>query len=73
MEWEKGIYQGDAMVLIGRYEGADFFWFSGIIDEVGLWDRALSEQEINQVKEDGLAVESAEKLATTWGTIKRCL
>lgn len=70
MEWTKGIYQGDARVQIGKYEGADFFWFSGIIDEALLWDRALSEQEINQVKESGLAVKLVDKLATTWGTIK---
>jgi len=70
MEWTKGIYQGDAKVQIGKYEGADFFQFWGIIDEVMLWDRALSEQEINQVMMSGLAVKLVDKLATTWGTIK---
>ena len=68
MEWTKGIYQGDAKVQIGKYEGADFFQFWGIIDEVMLWDRALSEQEINQVMTSGLAVKPVDKLATTCTT-----
>ncbi len=47
--------------------------FAGIIDEVRLWNRALSEDEINEFMEQGvdaLAVEAAGKLSTTWGYLK---
>lgn len=48
--------------------------FAGIIDDVRLWDRALSEKEINTYKEQGaeaLAVDPRGKLPTAWGQIKR--
>ncbi len=47
--------------------------FAGIIDEVRLWNRALSEDEINtfmEQGEDALAVEAAGKLSITWGYLK---
>ena len=47
--------------------------FAGIIDEVRLWNRALSEDEINTFMErgvDALAVEAAGKLSTTWSRLK---
>ena len=47
--------------------------FAGIIDEVRLWNRALSEDEINTFMEQGvdaLAVEATGKLSTTWGRLK---
>ncbi|MCY4568851.1 MAG: LamG domain-containing protein, partial [Candidatus Poribacteria bacterium] len=47
--------------------------FAGIIDEVRLWNRALSEDEINTFMEQGvdaLAVEAAGKLSTTWSRLK---
>lgn len=46
-------------------------FFKGIIDEVMIFDRALSEDEILQLATQGLAVEPLNKLATTWGKIKR--
>ena len=46
-------------------------YFKGIIDEVMIFDRALSEDEILKLAEQGLAVEALNKLATTWGRIKR--
>lgn len=49
--------------------------FAGIIDEVRLWNRALSEKDINTFKDRGakeaLAVTSAGKLSTTWGYLKK--
>jgi hypothetical protein len=49
--------------------------FAGIIDEVRLWNRALSEKDINTFKDQGakgaLAVTSSGKLLTTWGYLKR--
>lgn len=46
--------------------------FSGIIDEVRVYNRALSEDEVKQnMKAEGLAVaSSANKLALTWGAVK---
>ena len=47
--------------------------FSGIIDEVRLWNRALSEEEINTFMDQGveaLDVEAIGKLSTTWGRLK---
>ncbi len=46
-------------------------YFKGIIDEVMIFDRALSEDEILKLAEQGLAVEALNKLTTTWGKIKR--
>jgi hypothetical protein len=49
--------------------------FAGLIDEVRLWNRALSENEINTFKdrdaEGFLAVTASGKLSTTWGSLKR--
>lgn len=47
--------------------------FAGIIDEVRLWNRALSEDEIKTFMDQGvdaLDVEAAGKLSTTWGRLK---
>jgi hypothetical protein len=45
--------------------------FTGIIDEVVIFDRALSDGEIQQVMNgEFMAVESEGKLAVTWGEIK---
>ena len=46
-------------------------WFDGLIDEVAVYNRALSEDEISQnFAADGLAVQPTNKLALTWGEIK---
>jgi hypothetical protein len=56
----------------GRLGRAD--WFHGIIDEVGIYDRALSDKEVekNYNAEKGLILDvtSAGKLSLTWGQIK---
>ena len=47
--------------------------FAGIIDEVRLWNRALSEDDINAFKElnaQSTAVDPLGKLSTTWGSLK---
>jgi len=46
---------------------------NGIIDEVAVYNRALTEDEINQDKDNGVmsaAVSPAGKLVTTWASIK---
>ena len=46
--------------------------FNGIIDEVMVWDRALSEDDIKRSMEDLTAfpVDPADKVATTWASVK---
>ena len=46
-------------------------YFKGIIDEVMIFDRTLSADEIKMLAATGLPVESKGKLAVTWGTLKR--
>ena len=46
-------------------------YFEGLIDEVGIYNRVLTENEIaKNFNSQGLAVHSQEKLTTTWGNIK---
>jgi len=46
-------------------------YFSGVIDEVRVYDRALNQNEVKQnMSAEGLAVERLDKLAVTWGDIK---
>ena len=48
-------------------------WFNGMIDEVCIWNKALSPEELQQSMAGTLvnaAVSREGKLATTWGQIK---
>jgi hypothetical protein len=49
-------------------------WFTGLVDEVAIFDVALTESDITKIMIDGLktsaAISSAGKLANTWGQIK---
>ena len=46
-------------------------WFGGMMDELLIYDRALAEEDILELAINGpTAVESGDKLATTWGDIK---
>ena len=60
-------------VLVGKtHEGQREFL--GLIDEVRIWNRALSEDEIRAEMDTGhvglTPVDAREKLATTWGSLK---
>lgn len=44
---------------------------NGSIDEVGLWRRALTQDEIKTAMRDIFAVSPKDKASTTWGDIKR--
>jgi len=58
---------------VGQDCDRENYIFEGIIDEVRLWNRALSEEEINTFMDQGveaLAVEAAGKISTTWGRLK---
>ncbi len=58
---------------IGCAKGKPEYAFEGgSIDEVAIWSRALSETEIRAVMRGSLfAVSPKDKVATTWGNIKR--
>lgn len=45
--------------------------FTGIIDEVAIYSRVLSDAEIQQAMESILAVDSQGKLTTLWGSLKK--
>lgn len=62
----------DGSVMVGaRHPGSEFF--SGIIDEVALYNRILSSDEIKRDMEavGGAAVSPSDKLASSWGRIKK--
>ena len=65
----------DQDLRIGCAEGKPKYAFeNGSIDEVAIWSRALSETEIRSVMRGTLfAVSPKDKVATTWGNIKRRL
>lgn len=64
-------------VVIGTAGGGNIRYFLGMIDEVRIWNRALSEAEVNEQMNKGhfelFPVDPKQKLATTWATLKRKL
>lgn len=67
-----GYGTGEGVFHIGRHFNR---YTAGIIDEVVLFNTALSEADLQTVMNDGLAaltaVEAEGKIATTWGSIKK--
>lgn len=63
----------DSELHIGCAVGHPRYTFrNGSIDEVGLWRRALTDNEIKMaMQQDIFAVSPKDKTATTWGDIKR--
>jgi len=59
-------------VYIGSRNGSERF-LKGVVDEVRIYDRALSESEIRKDMETlgGLSVSPSKKLATLWGEVRR--
>jgi hypothetical protein len=58
-----------APLEIGRYR-AERYW-DGILDELRLWQKALSEEEVTMAMEGNiLSVEASGKLPIAWGLIK---
>ena len=62
----------DARFTIGQVRVPNWpIWFDGLIDEVAVYNRAISEDEISRnFAENGLAVQPTDKLPQTWGAIK---
>ena len=60
--------------FIGGCDIGDYF-MTGTLDDIVVFNRALSEKEINQLMKDGLktslAVGAKEKLVTVWGKLKQ--
>lgn len=69
---DDGYGTAEGVFHIGRHFDR---YTNGIIDEVALYNVALTEADINSIMADGLVnvtnVEAQGKLATTWGTIKK--
>ncbi|MFC1717689.1 LamG domain-containing protein [Candidatus Poribacteria bacterium] len=64
--------QNDSPLWIGELDSARGFIYIGLMDELGIWNRALSEEEIKLTMEGiVMAVEPQSKLTTTWGDMKR--
>ena len=57
--------------MIGSW-GATGQKFNGLIDEVQIWDRALSAKDINASMDEvaTASVEPIDKLETSWGKLK---
>ena len=74
----KPIVSGDTFVPFtepvylgaGNNRGVAEDFFYGIIDEVRIYNRPLTYDEVRQNFEIGLAVEPAQKLPTVWGALK---
>jgi len=54
----------------GGTEGNDMF-FDGLIDEVVIYNRGLTIDEIAELMDGVVAVEPAGKIAKVWGKIKK--
>ena len=75
LKHEGNINAGNDVVRIGaRTDNADGK-FRGVLDEVAIFGEALTEQEIQDIMNDGfkgvLAVSPNRKLATTWADLKQ--
>jgi hypothetical protein len=57
-----------SFVIGGTQESRD--WFTGMVDEVKLYSRGLTEEEIKKSM-SGASVETIGKLSATWGNIKK--
>ena len=55
-------------LLIGKRHDGDFF--KGAVDEVMIFNKALSLEEIKSIMRQGLEVENTGRLSITWGSLK---
>lgn len=73
----EGDFSNSYSLKIGKHQSADSRFFEGLIDEVVIFNKALTKDDINNIMTKGLdealnirAVSPAGKLATAWGVIK---
>ena len=61
-------------IWLAQWKGGAGWDFVGVIDEVGVFNAALSHDDINSIRENGLdsltSVSSADKMAVSWGYVK---
>lgn len=61
-------------IWLAQWKGGPGWDFIGLIDEVGVFSVALSQDDINSIRENGLdslaSVSSAGKMAVSWGYVK---
>ena len=63
----------DLPLRFGAHAGGTGYWFTGILDEVEIWDRAMTQEQIMAVYESpplSRAVSPKGGLTTTWGKLK---
>ena len=62
-------------IWLTRWKGGAGWDFSGVLDEIAIFNAALSEDDLTTIMEDGLEkaldVSPVGRLTTTWGHIKR--
>ena len=65
-------YMDDQWTQFGAFHGKEGIkhFFNGVIDEIRIYSRALTPEEIAQMSSIQFAVASRGKLTTTWGRIK---
>lgn len=51
-------------------DGTALGFFNGVFDEVRIYDRALTHEEVSRHYDIGLSVKAAQKLSTAWGSLK---
>lgn len=63
------------LIWLTRWKGGAGWDFSGVLDEIAIFNAALSEDDLTTIMEDGLQkaldVSPVGRLTTTWGKIKR--
>ena len=70
------IWASDKSLSFGvRGDTKDVHWMEGVFSDAAIFDEALTEEEIQDIMNNGLqvavlAVSEAGKLTTTWGAIK---
>lgn len=70
---DDSVGQSETSLWIGIFNGGYSQAWNGIIDEVRLWKKALSNTDIQRVMQQGkeiMMIQPKNKLAVTWGTIK---
>ena len=71
---DQSVDEGGAPLWIGESDASRGFAWNGIIDEVGIWSRSLSQDEISLAMEGKgkmVSVKLQGKLTTTWGEMKK--
>ena len=67
----KGKLTDATKLVIGKGEKDQGRSWSGLIDDVRIYDRVLDDGEIADLAAGVLAVEASGKLATVWGHLKQ--